>query len=142
MPMLPKYYKFHVLNKTGQTIDCSSNPGNEGITVTTLPWKFQAGQVAYGTEQAALTAATDLTNNNSEEGSLQTNTDYMGVHGTITVQTDNTSVAGDIVLGIEWSTNGTTFPSDSADFDVLQHCDLLVSVYLDDAATKTINFEI
>jgi len=146
--MLPEYYKFHVINNSGQQLDFSGNSANEKASATLRPWKFASdGSISYGgSEVTVLTAASDLADGGNEEGSEQDNTSnkYIGVHGYFRVETDNASADGDVTLAIEWSTDGTggTFPSDETDFDPDVHLIPVAVVNLGGAEAKAVNFEI
>lgn len=143
--MLGHHYKFHVINQCGQTLDFSTNGANESCTAKVRRWKYDTdGSLIYeASEGAVLTAASDLADGSSEEGSDQDNTTnlYLGLEGVFTVKTDNASAAGDVTLAYEESTDGgTTYPSDAADFDPTVHLRPLAIVTLGGAETQAVNF--
>lgn len=145
--MLPHYYKLHVLNNSGQTLDFSTNSANEKAKATIRRWKFDStGAITWeGSEGTLVTAATDLADGASEEGSNIDNSSdkYLGGEGYFRVETDNASAAGDVSLMLEASTDGgTTFPSDEADYDPDVHLVHVATITLGGAEAKGVSFSL
>lgn len=145
--MLPRDYRLRILNKSGVTLDFSSNSANEKCSATCRGWKFDSnGAMSIeSSERAIFTAAANVTDNGGEEGSSQDNsTDlYLGLNGTFRIQTDNGSASGDVILFLESSTDGgTTYPSDEANFDVEQHCQPLATINVSGAEEYMVNWSI
>lgn len=121
--MLPQDYKFHFINNTGVQLDFNGNSANETIDLDFLKWKRDAdGAITYnsGGETNQAYSATDVADAGSAEfPGVDNATDlFDGVHGRLTVKTDNATADGLVELYVEWTSDGgTTFPSDAADFD-------------------------
>jgi hypothetical protein len=122
--VLPKTYRFQVLNGTGQTLATSA------VTVKAVRWKFNTdGTVNY--ESSAATTVSNsgstITNGSYFNGTTQDNTaggtGWLGGEFTMTV-TAPTSSAGDVTLylqvsydgGTTWDTNGLGMPVCSINF--------------------------
>lgn len=119
--MLQRNFRFLIVNKTGATIQFSTDSANNTFTITGRGWKLDSeGGVTYGSEQTLMSSpGADLNNNASAEGTAVDNSSnlYFGYHCTATLTTD-AATAGTIDIYLEWSTDGgTTFPSDAPDFD-------------------------
>jgi len=129
--MLPKYFRFRVLNDTDQTL--TYNNGAR-ITVSWIPWKIASGVLSYGSEvsQAAdfLDSGETLAADGEAEGAVKDNSSdlYWGLHGTFEVTADANSTDGTVYLYLETSTDNTVWPSDQADFEIT---DLIMVCALD-----------
>jgi len=120
--MLPKYYRFWIVNNSAQTLTYDNDARLE-LRVT--PWKFtSAGAVSYGTTivdtATLLTTGQNIANGASREAAVVDNTSnlYIGLHGYLECKHDVDTAAGArIDLWVEFSDDNTNWPSDCDDFD-------------------------
>lgn len=119
--MLTDFFKFHFVNNTGVQLDFQNNSVNEKIDLDYKKWKFDSnGALSFDVVTNLAYTATDVANGNSAEFAADDNsTDKnLGLHGVLTVQTDNPSADGTVDLYLDWSYDGgTTYASDAADFN-------------------------
>ncbi len=147
--MLPEYFKFHFVNNLGVDMDLSSNAANEKIDLDYKKWKFDSnGAVERDTATALSYSATDVADGGSAEFAADDNsTDkHIGLHGVLTVQTDDVGADGTVSLYLDWSADGgTTYASDGADFIAEQDLIFVATVNIagDGAGyIRSINFEV
>lgn len=150
--MLPNFYKFHIVNNTGLTIEFSTDGANNTLTMKAVPWKFDSdGALEYGSELTLMADPTaDLTNGSAVEAASEidnTTNKFLGLQCYVHIATDAVLTAnGSIDVYWEWSTDGSsgTFPSDATDtFDAetdLLHVGSIPTVSGD--TNKAINFYI
>ena len=147
--MLPQHYKFHIQNRTGATIEFSTDGANNSFTILGRGWKWASGAVSYGTEFTAFADPTaDLAAGTSLEAAsaVDNSTDlFVGAHFIATITTDAAAAAtGMIDIYVEYSTDGgTTYPSDAADFIATE--DLIHVASINCASTsedRSVNFEL
>lgn len=137
--MLAKYWRLRVLNKTDQIL--TFNDGAR-INIRCSPWKIAAGAVDYGTtitDDMGFIAAGTIATDGESEGDIQNNTSnkYWGINGFFEVIADLSSTDGTVYLYLEESDNGTTWPSDAADFDIEKHMTIIAALELStDAADE------
>ena len=120
--MLPNYYKFHIINDTGATIEFSTDGANNSFVITAVPWKFDTdGALEYGSEITLFADPTsDLTDTSSLEAAAEVNNTvnkYLGLLCHAILTTD-AATAGTLNIYWEWSTDGATgtYPSDATDY--------------------------
>ena len=114
---LPKTWRICVYNDSGVTLDFSTNEANEACKVTLEKWYAKSGKIEHIAE-VELDAATDLADGAVEALTTQSVETNVGFKGVIYAKTDNADATGDIVLFLEWSTDGgTTWPSAASGFD-------------------------
>jgi len=109
---LPSNFRFIIFNNTGQTLDFDSNSDNEKAYIITTTYQ------RWGNKIVTVEASTNLTDGSYEvldDISVEALSSSFGIFH---VETDNASVDGDIVLGIEHSPDGETWPSDANDFSL------------------------
>ena len=119
---LPNFYKFHIVNNTGVTIEFSTDGANNTFVITAVPWKFNSsGALEYGSELTLFADPTaDLTDGSSLEAAAEldnTSNLFLGLYCRASLLTDAVTV-GVLDIFWEWSTDGSagTYPSDEADF--------------------------
>ena len=147
--MLAKYYRFHVLNSTDQTLTYDSAAR---ISVSYIPYKFVAGVLTYAemvTDAAAfLTTGGSIAATVSAEGTVVDNSTnlYLGLcSGLFKVIADVDSTDGTIYLYIEESPDNTNWPSDQADFNLTEDCRMIAALTLSTDAedeARACNFEV
>lgn len=119
--MLPQKYKFHVVNNTGEQLD---GTGSDIARITTLGWKFNSlGALTYGAEATGLNVTTDVgPSGSTAAGSAQDNSSTLnlGLHGKFTVDFVAGTPTGSMHAFVEFPTDGSTFPSDAAEINVLR----------------------
>jgi hypothetical protein len=132
--MLAQDYKFHFVNRLGVDMDLSSNSANEKIDLDLQTYELGAdGALSYNSEVNLAYSAADVSYNGSAECTGQDNSATLayGLHGRLTVETDDPSADGTVDLYIEFTTDGgTTFPSDAADWDAEEDGIFVCSVKL------------
>ena len=110
--MLPKFYKFHMVNSTGEQFD---GTGSDTATITTIGWKFNSlGALVYGAEATGLSVTSDVALSGTVEGVVQDNSAVLnlGLHGKITVDFATGSPTGSMLAFVEFPTDDSTYPSD------------------------------
>ena len=147
--MLAKYYRFHVLNSTDQTLTYNSAAR---ISISYIPYKFTDGALFYATmvTDAAefLTTGGSIAAAASSEGSVVDNSAnlYFGLcSGLFKVIADVNSTDGTIYLYIEESPDNTNWPSDQADFNLTEDCRMIAALTLSTDAedeARACNFEV
>jgi hypothetical protein len=116
---LSKYFKLHIVNNTGATINFGTGAANNTFVIMGMPWKLTSGALVYGTEATIFAdPSSDLTNGSSTEGSEIDNSSNLnlGYFCRADLQTDNAS-AGTVDIYVEYATATGVYPSDEADFD-------------------------
>ena len=147
--MLPNFYKFHIVNNTGATIQFSTDGANNTFTITAVPWKFDSnGALEYGSELTLFADPTaDLTDGSSLEAAAEidnTTNKYLGLLCRASLLTDATT-SGVVDIFWEWSTDGSsgTYPSDEGDFNAEEDLEWLANIVSDDPAEdRGVNFRI
>jgi hypothetical protein len=117
---LPNYYKFHIYNGTGVTLDFSAD---DTFTITAIPYKTVDGVLTYGSRitlfaQPTADVATGAMLEAASEVDNSSN-DYEGLFCKATLVSDD-SPDGNLEIYWEWSEGdgaADTYPSDSGDFD-------------------------
>lgn len=143
--MLPEKFKFHFQNESNVQLDFNGNSSNEIITVKFRLWKFtSAGALSWSTEQSLTYTATDVADAAGAEFSEYDNGTnlYLGLVGNMTVQTDNAGATGFVQLLVEWPTDGSTYPSDAANFVRTQDLIGVSQVKLGGAQTRRVPFSL
>ena len=131
--MLPRYYRFRVVNSTDQTLTFDNDAK---IEIKIIPWKFVSGAVAQGTEISdtadLLTSGETLTANSETEGAVINNSvnQHIGFTGTFYGKADVTSTDGTLDLYLEGSVDSSRWPSDLADFDIVTDMILIAKLTL------------
>jgi hypothetical protein len=138
--MLPEFYRFRVVNNTDQTFTFD-NAARIELNIT--PWKMTSGAMAQGAiisdTTAFLNTGESIIATAEVEGAVIDNTSnlFMGFTGTFYGKADVTSTDGSLDLYVEFSTDNSRWPSDMADFDIVQHCILIAQlVFSTDAADE------
>jgi hypothetical protein len=145
--MLPQYFKLHVVNNTGVTIEFSTDGVNNTFTIDGLGWKIVNGALVYDTEQEVFAdPSSDLADGSSLEASAAVNNSsdlFFGMDCLATLVTDAVC-AGTFEIYYEHSTDGgTTYPSDATDFDPEQDLTLVATMDMNNGAeTRSVNFSI
>ena len=143
--MLGKYYRLRVHNQCGQTLTYNSGAR---VDIRIMPWKISSGDLSYGTvitDDLGFGTGNTIANGAGSEGDVQDNSTnlYMGGKGYFEVTTDSASSSGSISVYMEESdANGSDWPSDQADFNVLKHCIFLAKLDVSAADTMGKNFDI
>jgi len=147
--MLAKYYRFHVLNSTDQTLTYDNAAR---ISVSYIPYKFTAGVLTYATmvtdAAAFLTTAGSIAAAVSAEGTVVDNSTnlYLGLcSGLFKVIADVDSTDGTAYLYLEESPDNTNWPSDQADFDLTQDLRMIAALAMSTDAVdegRATNFEV
>ena len=150
--MGPQYFKLHVVNKMGATIDFNADSANNVLLIELLPWKITTGgALSFGTKlDRDLGSSNDLADGASLPISTaidnSSNLDF-GFDCWVSLESDCAS-AGQIEIYMEKSVDGgTTYPSDSADWDA-EEDGILVAVLLHAGGSagspdfRSTNFEI
>lgn len=148
--MIPDHCKLHIVNNlhASNDLDASSN-ANEALVVTLAPWKFDSnGALSYGSEITRTLAADVAGGASSVVGAEIDNgtNKYLGYHGRITLDSDDTTHDGAIDLYVEFSTDGgTSYPSDESEWDVTQDGIHLASLQFTHGGagvdTKSVSFD-
>ena len=119
--MLPKYYRFYIVNNSAQTLTYANAARLE---IRTTPWKFTDGALVYGTvavdTTALLNTGETITDGSASEGTVIDNTSdlYLGLHGYLECKHDvDTAVGAAINLYVESCDDNASWPSDQDDFD-------------------------
>lgn len=105
MIVLPKYYRFTVLNNTGQTISTSN------VKVYARRWKFDStGALSYESSETTIyTSAGNITNGSYESSSMIDNTSSLYIGGSFVFEVVSAASSnGNAILFFERSTDGTT----------------------------------
>jgi len=116
---LPNFYKLHMFNDTGVTLDFSVD---DTIEVVGLPWKRVDGDLTYGSAITLLSTSADLADQAQVEGSEIDNTTnlYDGLFVKVKLTSDD-SPDGNILFYLEWNSEDSSgqndYPSDATDFD-------------------------
>ena len=116
--MLPKNYKFHLVNNTGESFDGTGS--NDTARITTIAWKFNTtGALVYGVEATGLDVDTVVADSGNVGGSAQDNSSALnlGLHGKFTVDFLTGTPTGSMLGFVELATDGSTFPSDVAELN-------------------------
>lgn len=147
--MIPNFYKFHIVNNTGVTIEFSTDGANNTFTITAVPWKFDSdGALEYGSELTLFADPTaDLSDASALEASAEldnTTNKFLGLLCHAALLTNAVTV-GSLDIYWEWSTDGATgtYPSDSNDIIVAE--DLAFIKTIISASTsedRSINFRL
>jgi len=147
--MLAKYYRFHVLNSTDQTLTYDNAAR---ISVSYIPYNFVAGVLTYATmvtdAAAFLTTAGSIAAAVSAEGTVVDNSTnlYLGLcSGLFKVIADVDSTDGTAYLYLEESPDNTNWPSDQADFDLTQDLRMIAALAMSTDAVdegRATNFEV
>ena len=141
--MLPKNYKFHLVNNAGVLLDFDG--GNDLATIKVQPYNFSsAGALQYGSEVTVFTGSATLADGSSQAGTAQDNSSSLsiGLHCAALVQTTG-AANGSIDVYYEYSTDeGITFPSDAADVDVETDLVYLGSISFAASGVHSINIEV
>jgi len=142
--MLPKYYRFHVVNNTGQTATLADGAL---FALRLSPWKFDsANALVYGTAIADdLGQAATLVNGASSEGDVQDNTSnlYLGLNAEWEMTHDLDAAVGTWDLYIEHSDDNSSWPSDANDFDPEVDLEFVTSMTIDNSGVdkkRGVNF--
>jgi len=130
--MLPKYYRFRVLNSTDQTLTYDNAAR---VNVRLSPWKIVSGAVSYGTtitDDLGFDSGETIAAAGQSEGDVQDNTSnlYWGINGFFEVIADATSTDGTVYLYLEESDDNSNWPSDADDFDIDKHMILVAALAL------------
>ena len=126
--MLPEFYRFRVVNSTDQTFTYDNGAR---IEVHVTPWKMTGGAMTQGAliedTTTLLTTGGTLAAAGQADGGVNDNTSnlYIGFTGLFYCIADADSTDGTMDLYMEWSYDGTLWPSGLADFDVTKDCILL-----------------
>lgn len=146
--MLPRNYKFHIVNNSGVTIEFSTDDANNTFTIKGRGWKYtSAGALSYGSEQTCFADPTsDLADGSSLEAAseVDNSTDlFLGMHFIASLVTD-AATSGTLDIYYEYSTDGgTTYPSDAPDFDTEADLIYVASIPLGTTTEdRTVNFEL
>lgn len=131
--MLPKYYRFRVVNNSGQTATFDSGAL---LALRLSPWKFDSdGVLVYGsviTDDLGFGAANTIVDGAGSEGGVQDNTTnlHIGLSGYFKATHDMDAADGNWALYAEGSDDNINWPSDSDDFnadlDLTYVCTLMV----------------
>lgn len=143
MQFLPKAWRFVIYNDTGVSLDFSSNSANESASAQFVQANLDTsnGVSSYDGSSTTHSASTDIGNGSTETLTNVTGEDDLNMHGIFSVTTDNTSASGDVILGIESSPDGgTTWPSDSTNWDPSTDLDVIAVVNLSGAEAVDKNF--
>ena len=119
--MLPKFYRFYIVNNSGDTLTYANAARLE---IRTLPWKFDSnGALSYGTVDVDTTALLDtgetIADGIASEGTVIDNTSnkYLGLNGYLECKHDvDTGPDAIIDLYVEHSDDNASWPSDQDDF--------------------------
>jgi len=134
--MLPKYYRFHVVNNTGVTATLADGAV---FALRASPWKFDSnGALDNGvTITDDLGQAATLADGAASEGDVQDNTSnlYLGLNCTWTMTHDLDAAAGTWDLYIETSDDNTNWPSDANDFVLAEDLEFVKSLTVDNTTT-------
>jgi len=145
--MLADHWRFIVYNKdTTITLDFSANSANEKASA-----QFKRGYInpsdglidRESNDSTTHSAGTDLADGKKEVLTAVATEENTIMHGIFHVETDDSGAAGDVVLGIEHSPDqGTTWPSDAADWDPDTDMTVLKTITLSGAESHSTNFEV
>lgn len=147
--MLPRDYRFHIVNNSGVTIEFATDAANNTFAITGRGWKFTSGALAYhGSEltlmptQSASDVADTISLVSDSDISNATNL-FIGMHCTAALVTD-AATDGTLDIYYEYSTDGaSTWPSDAVDFDAEADLIHVASISLGTTTEdRTINFEL
>lgn len=148
--MLAKYYRFYIVNNSGETLTFDNAARLE---IRTLPWKFDAsGVLTYGTVDvdttALLAGGETIVDGAASEGTVIDNTSdlYLGLHGYLECKHDVDTAAGaSIDLYVETCDDNASWPSDQDDFDAEKDGTWVTSLDIETSAvdkTRGSNFEL
>ena len=147
--MLPKHFKFHIVNNTGVTIEFNTDDANNTFTIKAEGWKLtSAGALEFhGSEDTWFADPTaDLADGSSAEAAsaVDNSSDlFLGAHCIASLVTD-AATNGSLDIFVEYATDGgTTYPSDAADFDAEEDLILVASIKCGTTTEdRTVNFEV
>lgn len=146
MIFLPDSWRFVLYNKnTGVTLDFSSNSANESAVVAYRTVQGDGSGGATHTGESTASASTDLASGSYEffpSAGLTGQTD-VDLYGQLRFETDNSSASGDVILGIEHSTDGQstpTWPSASSDFDADTDLTILTIINISGSTTLDVDW--
>ncbi len=118
--MLPKFYRFRIVNEMGAQIDFSGDDANNTFVINAEGWKFDSsGALVYSSSElnVFLDPTANLPDGLAAGGASQDNSSdlFMGLNCYAKFTTDCAS-SGRLDIYYEYSTDGgTTYPSDAAD---------------------------
>ena len=147
MRMLPKHFRFHILNSTGEALVGA----NDGLVDFSLSqWKLVSGVLTFATvvqDDFGIDGSSgSVADGASIEGTAidnSTNKNW-GATGYFNIKTDNDAAVGNYNLYVEYSDDNSIWPSDSDDF-VVTDLVFVVALPVDNSApdkTRAVNFEI
>lgn len=146
--MLGQHFKFHIVNKSGATIEFSTDGANNTFTIKAILWKFDSdGAVVHSSEVTLFADPTaDLADGNSLEAASaydNSTNHYIGAECIAALLTD-APTSGSLDIYYEHSTDGgTVYPSDANDFNPEQDLIFVGSIQLGSTTEdRTINFSI
>lgn len=149
--MLPKWWKLHMLNSSGQLLSFDGDSFAGRIAIRISPWKFSSGAKVDGSvieDDLGFIASGTLANGASIAGAAHNNTSdkFLGASGNTFKVTHNVDAASGVMrLFIEYcDEDGSTWPSDADDFVVTQLTQIAVLPMDPSAVNKSnsINFVI
>lgn len=144
--MLAAAWRFIVYNKCGEQLDFSGNSANESAEVIFKRKHFDSSNGVSEDKSGDPTthsADTDLADGATEALTSVTGETELQMDGVFTVETDNASADGDVILGIERSPDGgTTWPSAATDWDPDTDMAPVAVITLGGAETVSTDFKV
>jgi len=137
--MLPNVsLKFWLVNNTGVQLDFSANSANEKATLDIQLWKLGSDATRSTDDPADLTASSDVADGAAVElGTYDNSTgSYWGLWGNLTLETDNGSADGNVLLMVEHADSDGNFPS--AESDTVVEDDLTLITVLNLAGAEVV----
>ena len=133
--MLAKFWRLHMINNTGQTMDFDAGAR---IAIRVMAWKISSGNLTFDTvitEDLGFIATNTIADGGIVEGTVVDNTSELqwGFNGTFEITHDVDAALGSVDLYLETSDNDGNWPSDSDDF-VITDLILLQSMAIDNSA--------
>jgi len=112
------------------------------INVRLSPWKIVSGNISFGatiTDDLGFDAGETIADGAESEGDVQDNTAnlYWGIEGFIEVKTTLGSGPGPLYLYLEGSDDNANWPSDAADFDIVNHMHLIAVLNINNDSPLT-----
>jgi hypothetical protein len=131
--ILPPFFRFVFRNNTGATIEFSTDDANNNLEVSARPWKGLWNDTVHFGQPLVLTSdlASDLANGAVAIGPTFRNVAaiWEGMFCMAALSTDaNAPGDGAFEIYWEWSLDGVSWPSDSAEFSPADNLPMVASI--------------
>lgn len=139
--MLPKFYRFSLINKTGQT---ATFDDGARLSLRIQAWKFSSGVLVYDTvvvdDMNFVAGQTILDDGETNSDNFDNSSDlFLGLNGVLIATHDLDAAVGSWDLYVEGTDNTAIFPGDEDDFDIAQDADLIKKLRVDSSSVDASN---